>query len=519
MAAYTIYTGWYGIFIVLLVSITGMLSTFSANIYLPALNIIQNDLQLTVEQVNLSVTVYMILQGLGPTFWGSMADLFGRRPVYQLTIIVYIGACIGLALTPSYGLLIFFRMLQAFGVSSVIAIGAGAIGDIVEPDNRGKYYGIYTACQFLGPPLGSLVGGAMSQTLSWRWLFWLLVIYGGTVLFALFFCLPETLRSLVQDGSGYANPTPWQWLQHRRRVRSHAQKQEKQDVQDIEEQEKMEERTPDTPDTLADVPYDDDDASMTRASSPSLALTILQSMAKPFLYLVEMDVLLSLIYIGLHYAVMYFYLTSTTNLFQAHFGLNQVQLGLCFLGTGLGGVAGCLVEGRLLDRDFAVTKKAYLAENTHDDSQFDNGKLPRNFPLFKARMRTGWIHSTCMAIVTLIYGWLFQLHAPLAIPIIIQIIVGFCTTCLMTMNQTVLVDLFPGKSASATAANNICRCLLGAVATVTIDPGFKGIGVGPMFVVLGVILLASNICVVLLLIYGQQWRLKRENKTMKAEAN
>ena len=75
----------------------------------------------------------MILQGISPAFWGSLADVYGRRPIYLSTIIVYIGSCIGLALAPSYPALLVLRMLQAFGSSSVVAVGAGVVGDIATP--------------------------------------------------------------------------------------------------------------------------------------------------------------------------------------------------------------------------------------------------------------------------------------------------------------------------------------------------------------------------------------------------
>lgn len=70
----------------------------------------------------------MIWQALSPSFWSSLADTRGRRPVYIATLFIYILACVGLALVSNYTLLLVFRMLQAFGASSVIAIGAGTIG-------------------------------------------------------------------------------------------------------------------------------------------------------------------------------------------------------------------------------------------------------------------------------------------------------------------------------------------------------------------------------------------------------
>lgn len=74
----------------------------------------------------------MIFQAISPTFWGTIADSYGRRPVLMSTMVVYCGACIGLALSKNYVTLLICRMLQAFGSSSVIAIGAGILGDIAD---------------------------------------------------------------------------------------------------------------------------------------------------------------------------------------------------------------------------------------------------------------------------------------------------------------------------------------------------------------------------------------------------
>jgi MFS family permease len=74
----------------------------------------------------------MIFQAISPTFWGTLADHYGRRPVMLSTMVVYCAACIGCALSPNYAALIVFRMLQAFGSSSTVAVAAGILSDIVQ---------------------------------------------------------------------------------------------------------------------------------------------------------------------------------------------------------------------------------------------------------------------------------------------------------------------------------------------------------------------------------------------------
>lgn len=82
----------------------------------------------------------MVLQATSPTFWGTLADSWGRRPILLMTMVIYSGACVGLALSPNYAALMIFRMIQAFGSSSVIAISAGILSDIVQSK---KYASIY----------------------------------------------------------------------------------------------------------------------------------------------------------------------------------------------------------------------------------------------------------------------------------------------------------------------------------------------------------------------------------------
>jgi MFS family permease len=72
----------------------------------------------------LTITIYMIVQGITPTFWGSISDTTGRRPVFIGTFLVYIIANIALAVSASYGELMAFRALQAAGSAATISIGS-----------------------------------------------------------------------------------------------------------------------------------------------------------------------------------------------------------------------------------------------------------------------------------------------------------------------------------------------------------------------------------------------------------
>lgn len=86
----------------------------SSNIFVPAIPTIASAFSTTEEQISLAVTVYLVFQAVTPSFFGSASDSFGRRPVYISTLIVYMGANVGLALCPTnaYWLLLVLRALQ-----------------------------------------------------------------------------------------------------------------------------------------------------------------------------------------------------------------------------------------------------------------------------------------------------------------------------------------------------------------------------------------------------------------------
>ena len=93
--AYSVFSDRQRKFIIFMVACAGFFSTLSANIYFPALNALSRDLRVSNGLINLTLTSYMVFQGLAPTIFGDLADMIGRRPAYILGFIIYIGTRIG----------------------------------------------------------------------------------------------------------------------------------------------------------------------------------------------------------------------------------------------------------------------------------------------------------------------------------------------------------------------------------------------------------------------------------------
>lgn len=94
-----------------------MMSTLCSYIYYPALVPIASDLGVSVGYINLTITSYMAISAVAPAFMGDMADQSGRRPIYGLMFLLFIGANVGIAINQAYAGLVVLRMLQSAGSS------------------------------------------------------------------------------------------------------------------------------------------------------------------------------------------------------------------------------------------------------------------------------------------------------------------------------------------------------------------------------------------------------------------
>jgi MFS family permease len=114
---YSVFSTWRKRCIVGLIALAAWFSTLSSFIYYPAITLIAKDLQLSVAEVNLSITSYMAISAVAPSITGDASDLYGRRPLYLLTLIMYLLANIGIAVQSSFAGLLLLRMLQSAGIS------------------------------------------------------------------------------------------------------------------------------------------------------------------------------------------------------------------------------------------------------------------------------------------------------------------------------------------------------------------------------------------------------------------
>ncbi|KAI9316980.1 major facilitator superfamily domain-containing protein [Dichotomocladium elegans] len=481
--AYSIFTRRQKLFFVTIAIMTCLLGLMSGFVYLPALKSIEEDLGISPQEANLTVTVYMIFGGISPLLAGPWSDRFGRRPIYLLSLLIFVITSTAIALAPNYPVLLTMRMLQAIGASGPMIISSGLIADISSPQERGGYFGILIASGQIAPIIGPVLGGLLSSTLSWRWIFWFLVIVGSTIFLIAAFFVSETSRTLVGNGSGYANPTPSQWIR-RARASRYPPSEQNDPVEKprcgIENNKPSEDAT---------------NAKLRTSLNPLL----------PLLLLLQPDVLIGLVFRGIQFAVSQSFIVSAPTVFTEVYHLNAMETGLCYIANGVGTMLGAFVHGRILDRTFRKAVQSY--------GDFpEKGIIPIDFPIHKTRIMTIFFHYPVLVLVTMGYGWCVEYHVHLAIILLFQFAVGFVSLSVTNVYETLMSDLFPKCPSSIAASNVLVRSMFSAAAIAAFDPGMRAIGYGWMFSAIGFVLIVSAISPILLIKVGPRWRKKRMEK-------
>ncbi|KAJ4248906.1 hypothetical protein NW757_008020 [Fusarium falciforme] len=145
-----------------------------------------------VERVSLTTGLYMMGMGLGSVIFSPTAILWGKRPVYLASAILFIGTSLWAAWSPSFNSLLAARVFQGVAVSPVECLPSATIAEIFFLHERAYRIGIYTLLLLGGKNLVPLVSAVIIGALSWRWVFWILAMIIGLGTVLLFLFVPET---------------------------------------------------------------------------------------------------------------------------------------------------------------------------------------------------------------------------------------------------------------------------------------------------------------------------------------
>ncbi|EEY15019.1 polyamine transporter 1 [Verticillium alfalfae VaMs.102] len=143
------------------------------------------------------MSIFVLAYALGPLAWGPLSELYGRIIVLQLTNLFYMFFNLGCGLAQTKGQMIAFRFLAGLGGSAPMAIGGGVLSDLFTAEERGRAMGMYSLTPLLGPALGPIAGGYVTQETTWRWIFYSTTILTATIQAVGFFVLQETFTPVL----------------------------------------------------------------------------------------------------------------------------------------------------------------------------------------------------------------------------------------------------------------------------------------------------------------------------------
>ena len=167
---------------------------------------------------------------------------------------------------------------------------------------------------------------------------------------------------------------------------------------------------------------------------------------------------------------------------------------------------GTVVNGPLLDWRFLK-----LARKVGVSIEKTPGNKLSGFPIERARLPIAWPMSTIAALTVIYYGWVMEQEAHLAAPLVLLFIMGACFVASANVCSTLIVDYNPVSPSTATAANNLCRCLFSAGATAVIVDMIEAMGRGWCFTFIGLVIIAASPLLLVILKWGPGWRAKRES--------
>jgi EmrB/QacA subfamily drug resistance transporter len=140
------------------------------------------------------VTSYLLASTVSTPLYGKLGDLYGRKRLFQIAIVIFLVGSVICGLAQTMGQLIAFRAIQGVGGGGLMVLAQAIIADVVSPRERGRYQGYFGAVFGVAMVTGPFIGGFLTDQVSWRWVFYVNIPLGIIALVVTALVLPTTAR-------------------------------------------------------------------------------------------------------------------------------------------------------------------------------------------------------------------------------------------------------------------------------------------------------------------------------------
>jgi DHA2 family multidrug resistance protein len=174
---------------VMVASILQALDNTIANVALPRM---QGSLSATQDQMTWVLTSYIIAAAIMTPLTGWLADRFGRKPLFLVSIIGFTVASALCGMAQSLDQIVIFRLLQGVFGAALIPMSQAVLFDVYPPSQHGRAMALWGIGVVLGPTLGPMLGGWLTDNYSWRWVFYINVPFGILAVLGVLAYFPDT---------------------------------------------------------------------------------------------------------------------------------------------------------------------------------------------------------------------------------------------------------------------------------------------------------------------------------------
>ena len=392
-------------------------ATFASSSPSGCLQSISEQFQVSEEASGLVITLFLLGYCFGPLFFAPLSEFYGRRYVFYITFSIYLVFNFLCAFTPTFAGLLIGRFLTGAFVSAPLSNCPGVLYDVWGPVERGQAMAFFSMATFFGPAIGPIVSGFLELKKDWRWSFYVL-IWLGAFTEILMFTLPETMPPIVL-------------LNKAKRIR------------------KM--RVPG---------HERIQAPVEASGQRDLKILFKVALIRPWKILMDPISFLIAIYVSIVYALLYMLFIIYPIVFQEKRHWNSGVGELPLLGT----VLGALLGGSII-----------LAISVRDRKRLVAG-IPS---CAEDRLPVAMFGGVMFAITMFWFAWSAEYNSVhWIVPCIAGVFLNMSIVVIFVAYLNYLTDTYMMYTASAMAANAICRSACGAAAPLFTKYMFDALGVG-----------------------------------------